>query len=325
MATLMEEAVAESGDTRIEGLLQEWGLKFDFEPDYPLGKINAEYEDAQVREVKHRAPQETTEEFINHMRGQLQQGRILFPPLVLTHNGRLIDGNTRKAAAEHNGLETFPAYLVKLDRPDQGKVLGAAINQMGGRRLTVDEVFAAAEKMMRDGAADEAIARTLGRSVESVRNYRRERRFREAAERTGVTAPPVNRSVQRVLADVQHDEPFRAAVEVAATTKASKQDVQDLVRDVASARSEQEELEVIERHRQKLKPSGPPPPRKASHTAAKQAGRKLDALLAVVAPASELAPAVLRAELEPKWRRVYELSGQVLAAFSELPPADEGV
>jgi ParB-like chromosome segregation protein Spo0J len=323
VTTLLEEEALAGEDTRIEGLLQEWGLGFDFEPEYPLRKVDADYEDAQVRELSHRAPQETTEEFTNQMRGQLQQGRLLFPPVVLTHNGRLIDGNTRKAAAERLGLETLAAYLVKLDRPDQGKVLGAALNQMGGRRLTAEEAFAAAEKMMRDGAADEAIARTLGRSVESVRNYRREKRYREAAERTGVKDLPVTRSVQRVVADVTHDEPFKAAVELAAATKATKRDVQELVRDVAEARSEREELEVIERHRKKLKPSGPPPPRRASHTAARQAGRKLDALLAVVAPAAELAPAALRADLEPKWQRTRDLAEQVLAAFAELPPDEQ--
>ena len=323
MTTLLEEEAVAGEDTRIEGLLQEWGLGFDFEQEYPLKKIDAEYEDAQVREPLHRAPQETTEEFTTQMRGQLQQGRVLFPPLVLTHNGRLIDGNTRKAAAERNGLESFPAYLVKLDRPDQGKVLGAALNQMGGRRLTAEEAFAAAEKMMRDGSSDEAIARTLGRSVESVRNYRRERRYKEAAERTGVKDLPVTRSVQRVVADVTHDEPFRAAVQLAAETKATKKDVQELVREVGDARSEREELEVIERHRKKLKPSGPPPPRKAAHTAAKKAGQKLDALLAVVAPAAELAPAALRDDLEPKWQRTRDLADQVLAAFAELPPEEQ--
>jgi ParB-like chromosome segregation protein Spo0J len=322
MTTLVEEPmVAEDlqREGRIESLLNEWSLPFEFVPEYPLKKVDASYEDAQVRQMLHRAPAESAEEFTTQMRGQIQQGRILFPPLVLTHNGRLVDGNTRVVAAERNGLEAFPAYLVKLDRPDQGMVLGAALNQMGGRRLTAEEAFAAAEKMMRDGAADEAIARTIGKSVESVRNYRREQRFRESAERTGVKDLPVTRSVQRVVADVKHDEPFRAAVKLAAETKASKKDVQDLVRDVASARSEREELEVISRHRKKLKPSGPPPPKKASHTAAKQAGRRLDALLAVTAPPSELAPAALRADLEPKWLRARDLADQVLAAFAETP------
>ena len=60
--------------------------------------------------------------------------------------------------------------------------------------------------------------------------------------------------------------------------------------------------------------------RRASHAAARQAGRKLDALLAVVAPAAELAPAALRADLEPKWRQARELADNVLAAFAELPP-----
>jgi ParB-like chromosome segregation protein Spo0J len=323
MTATMEEVSPEVAgeDTRIEGLLTEWGLKFDYDEAYPLRKIDAEHEDSQVREQAHRAPRETTDEFTTQLRGQIQQGRIHFPPIVCTHNGRLIDGNTRKAAAEANGLETFPVYLVKLDRADQGKVLGAALNQMGGRRLTAEEALAAAEKMMNDDISDEAIARTLGRSVDMVRNYRKERMFRETAKRVGIKEDaPVKRSVQRVLADVKHDEPFRAATEVVVETKASASDAKALLAEIGEARSEAEELEVIEKHRAKLRPSGPPPPRKASHSAAKRAGQRLDALLAASAPAAELAPAALRSDLEPKWIAVHDLATGVLAAFAELPP-----
>ena len=88
----------------------------------------------------------------------------IFPPMVATHNRRMIDGNTRKGAAEKNGLETFPVYLVKLPQASYGPMIGAALNQMGGKRLTDEEAFAAAETMIRNGHADEAIARTIGRS-----------------------------------------------------------------------------------------------------------------------------------------------------------------
>ena len=177
MTTLLEEpAMADETaelyrDMRIEGLLREWNLDFDFDAEYPLRKIDVQT-DTQVRLPEHRAPRDTVEEFTTQMRGQLAHDRISFPPLVLTHNGRLIDGNTRKQAAEQNGLETFHVYLVKLPRADFGPMIGAALNQMGGKRLTAEESFAAAEKMMREGYADEAIARTLGRSTQMVRNYR---------------------------------------------------------------------------------------------------------------------------------------------------------
>lgn len=306
-------------DMRIEGLLREWNLEFDFDPQYPLRKIDADYNESQVRLPDHRAPSDTVGEFTTQMRGQLQLGRVSFPPLVLTHNGRLIDGNTRKAAAEQNNLETFPVYLVKLPRPDHGLMIGAALNQMGGKRLTAEESFAAAEKMMREEYADEAIARTLGRSVQMVRNYRRERRYRDAADRTGVAALTVTRSNQRHLADVTHDEPFKAAVELVANAKPASKDVQDLVQKVSTARSEREELEIVADYRKKWKPSGPPPQRTAPSKVALAAGRKVDAVLAIVTPASELAPAALRGDLEPKWRRLRDLADQVLAAFAETP------
>jgi ParB-like chromosome segregation protein Spo0J len=303
-------------------LLTEWNLDFDFDAEYPLRKIDADYNESQVRLPDHRAPSDTVTEFTTQMGGQLQLGRLTFPPLVLTHNGRLIDGNTRKAAAEQNGLETFPVYLVRLPRPDHGLMIGAALNQMGGKRLTAEEAFAAAEKMMRENYADEAIARTLGRSVQSVRNYRRERRYHDAADRTGVTSLTIGRQAQRHLADINHDEPFKAAAQLVAATKVAPKDVQELVGKVSSARSEREEIEIVDEYRKKWKPSGPPPQRTAPNKAALAAARKVDAVLAIVAPAAELAPTALRGDLEPKWRKLRDLADQVIAAFAEAPETE---
>jgi len=322
-ATLLEEStdMADSDlrrDVRIEGVLRDWNLEFEFAAEYPLKKIDAGAHETQVRSSEHRAPRDMVDEYANQMRGG-----ALFPPMVATHNGRLIDGNTRKAAAERNNFDTFPVYLVKLPRPDFGPMIGAALNQMGGKRLTSEESYAAAEAMMREGYSDEAIARTLGRSRSMVQNYRRENRYRDSADRTGVAALPVTRGVQRQLAEITHDEPFRAAVQLAAASKASPRDVQELVDKVEEARSEREELEIIEGYREKWKPAGPPPQRVAPNRAATAAGRKVDAVLATTATARELAPAALRADLEPKWRRLRDLADQVLAAFAEAPAGEQ--
>ena len=317
-ATLLEDdATMADGDlrrdVRVEGLLREWNLDFEFEAEYPIGKIDRTDEGLQVRQTGHRAPTEQVDEYATHMRAG-----ALFPPVILNHRGHLIDGNTRLGAAERNGLEVFPAYLVKLPRLDFGPMVGAAINQMGGKRLTSDEALAAAEAMMHEGYADEAIARTLGRSVSMVRNYRRERRYDDAAERLGLNELKLTRSAKRHLAGVTHDEPLKRAAELTARAKATPKDVQELVGKVADARSERDELEVIADYESKWKPSGPPPQRTAPNRVAAQAGRKVDALLAATnVPAHELAPATLRDDLEPKWRRVHDLSGQVLAAFAD--------
>lgn len=319
MTSLIEEPLVADidlqRDMRIESLLKEWNIEFDFDPEYPLGKLDADYDGSQVRSPEHRAPIENVTEYEVQMRAG-----AMFPPLVATHNGRLIDGNTRKAAAGHIGRGTFPVYLVKLPQASYGPMIGAALNQMGGKRLTPDEAFAAAETMIRNGHADEAIQRTIGKSPQSVRNYRRQTRFKDAAERTGVAELTVSTGAQRALADIKLDAPFKEAVKLVAETKLPPRDVQELVAKIDETRSEGQALEVVAEMRAKHGPVGPPPQKTNATKAATAAGRKVKAFLAAItSPPSELAPAALRDDLEPDWRQMHELSGEVLMAFSDAP------
>jgi ParB-like chromosome segregation protein Spo0J len=314
-----QELMADSDlrrDLRIENLLRDWNIPFEFELEFPVGKLNADYDESQVRDVKHRAPQENVNEYATQMRAG-----ATFPPMVATHKYRLIDGNTRKGACHANGTETFPVYLVKLPQASYGPMIGAALNQMGGKRLTDDEAFFAAETMIRNGHTDEAIARTIGKSAQSIRNYRRQTRFKDAAERTGVGEVKLTSTAQRALADIKLDEPFKEAVQLVSSVKLPPRDVQELVAKIGDTRSEAQALEVIEETRMKHAAAGPPPQKRNLTKAATDAGRKLDVFLASVkVPAGELAPAALRADLEPKWRRLHELAGAVLGAFAEAAP-----
>jgi hypothetical protein len=302
-------------DLRTESLLRDWNIEFEFDPEFPVDKLDADYNESQVREVKHRAPQENVNEYATQMRAG-----AIFPPMVATHKRRLIDGNTRKGACQANGFETFPVYFVKLPQASYGPMIGAALNQMGGKRLTDEEAFFAAETMIRNGHADEAIARTIGKSAQSIRNYRRQTRFKDAAERTGVGEVKVTATAQRALADIKLDEPFKEAVQLVSAVKLAPRDVQELVEKIGNTHSEAQALDVIEEARTKHAPAGPPPRKQNRTRAATQASRKVDAFLASVkAPPGELAPASLRSDLEPKWRRLHELAGAVLLAFAEAP------
>lgn len=305
-------------DLRIETLLRDWNIPFEFDAEFPVAKLDANYDESQVRESKHRAPPETVNEYAIQMRAG-----AIFPPMVATHNRRLVDGNTRKGACETNGVETFPVYFVKLPQASYGPMIGAALNQMGGKRLTDEEAFLAAETMIRNGHADEAIARTIGKSAQSIRNYRRQTRFRDAAERTGVGEVKITATAQRALAEIKLDEPFKEAVQLVSAVKLPPRDVQELVEKIGNTHSEAQALEVIDEVRTKHAPAGPPPHKQNRTKAATAAGRKVDAFLAAVkVPAGELAPATLRADLEPKWKRLHELAGAILLAFAENPPAE---
>ena len=281
-ATLESELPSEDDtamrDTRVEQLLEEWNLSYELDPALPLSRVRDE-EAVQIRNASHRAPKATVEQYMVHMRHGAK-----FPPIVVTSTGLLVDGNTRLAACQQLKLKTYPAYKVKFPLLPIAKMVGAALNQMGGDRLSDEEIVVAAEAMMAQEYPDEAIARALGRSVNHVRNVRKDRTFREAAERTGLTNVRIAKKTQRILAGIQHDEPFKAAVALVERAKPSEKDTVVLVQRIDNTRSDAEALSAIEVIGTEWgKPVGPPPggQRSLSRTKAKKALGYAKALLAV--------------------------------------------
>src|SRR5258707_15666421 len=94
------------------------------------------------------------------------------PPMLIGKPNIMIDGNTRLAAAKRVGRKTFPAIVVEIDSPERAKILAAAVNQMGGERLTSGEAHEASLLMMQQGYPDLAIARELGRDMSQGRRWR---------------------------------------------------------------------------------------------------------------------------------------------------------
>jgi len=309
--TLAFEDDTMARDTRIEGLLDEWKLVYELDSAFPLARLKIE-DATQIRAESHRAPSDTVEQYVTHMKHG-----ATFPPIVVGSNGMLVDGNTRVESCRRLGRKTFAAYKVKFPHLGMAKMIGAALNQMGGDRLSDEEIIVAAEVMMGEGYADEAIARTLGRSVSHVRNVRRDRTFREAAERTGVAGVALSKPHQRALAMIQHDEPFKAAVEVVSRAKPSVKDTSALVDRIEKTRSDAEALATIRSIEAQWGPvTGPPPqPRSLSRSRAKKALKPVQDLLAM----GEANPADLvlpdDAAAADLWQRLGTLVTNVLALY----------
>jgi ParB-like chromosome segregation protein Spo0J len=253
-----EEDTVAVRDTRVEALLDQWSLPYELEQDFALTKIKREGA-TQIRLEAHQAPAQAVDEYMTHMK----HGAI-FPPIVISHQGYLVDGNTRLAAANRLGRKTFAVYKVKFAHLGQAKMIGAALNQMGGDRLTEEEIVAAAEVMMKDSYGDEAIARTLGRSVSHIRNVRKDRTYRDAANRTGLSHLKIPKPTQRILANIAHDEPFRAAVEAVVQAKPSTKDVSALVNRIEETRSDADALAAIQTVTTNWGPVTGAPPNKKS-------------------------------------------------------------
>lgn len=300
-------------DTRIEQLLEEWNLPFELELQFPLGRLRLD-DATQIRSEVHRAPSATVEQYVTHMKHGAK-----FPPIVIGVNGMLVDGNTRVQACRKLGIKTFPAYKVKFPVLSQAKLIGAAINQMGGARLSDEEIVIAAEAMMAESYADEAIARTLGRSISHVRNVRRDRMFREAAERVGMSHVQVPKHIARALAGIQHDEPFKAAVEIVSRAKPSVKDATTLVNKIEQTRSDAEALAAIRTVETQWGPvTGPPPsPKSLSRNQAKKALVHVQALLEAGegAPDTLMLPDDMNAR--ELWLRLNVLTTKLLALYPQ--------
>lgn len=302
---------------QIEAKLRDWNITYDYVPAYPLDEIRAA-EWAQVRESVHLQDKETLAEF----RTQMTQGAV-YPPILLMDPDVLVDGNHRVSAARGLKRKTFPAFVARFNSVDLAKTFSAAMNQLNGRRLSTAEAYAAALTMMNRGMADEAVAREIGRSVEMVRQMRRQKEFGErsaAQPEIAAAAQRIPQKQQVKLAQISHDPAFVEAVKVVAETKPSAATVSELVKAATSARTDTDAIEAVRAIRAELAPAGPPPHRVTVPPEVKNARMSLGGLLKYSENPLVLldtSTPELRTAAVEKWRRVQALADEVLKLYGE--------
>lgn len=302
---------------QIEAKLRDWNLTYEYVEEFPVAEIRAEAW-AQVREEAHIADKETLAEF----RTQMAQGAT-YPPIVLMHPDVLVDGNHRVATAKALRRKTFPAFIVQFNSVDLAKSFSAAVNQMGGRRLTTHEAFQAATTMMTRGMADEAIAREIGRSPSSVRDMRRQNEFTERSARIpeiAAMAKSLPARAQMKLAQITHDPAFAEAVKVVAETRAPAQTVSDIVQAATAARTDADAITAVRAKRDELAPAGPPPNRVTIPAEVKQSSMHIGGLLKLGANTLamlDLSSPERRAESLAKWQRVRDLATEIIDLYGK--------
>jgi ParB-like chromosome segregation protein Spo0J len=295
--------------------LREWNLEYRVEQQFPIAGIDVSGA-AQVRAVSSIAPAQRVEEY----RQQMANG-ALFPPVLLRETGGnplLIDGNTRLAAARKNGRKTFPAVIVDTKTPEMALTLAAAVNQMGGERLTPAEAHEAALRMMRQGFPDQAIGRELGKDISQVRRWRAQQDVIERADALGLKNKVDLLSAGTIgqLGSIRHDAPFAELTKLFADIRPKEKDAKEYVQTVNETASDDAALAVIEALREDLAPAGPPP-----HVQTK--GRSPIPLIRAAIgnlvkfagkPQEAFDPAKRTEELE-KWQKLRQVCDEVLEAL----------
>lgn len=170
--------MATSPETQIKDkvLVEIERLNFDYHEvsQYDLANLSTERR-VQVREINHYAPRENVDQYA------IQMGESVFPPVVVTNDGWIIDGNTRVGARLKRKEKFTPAIIVDVDwaaanpkQRDMLYALAATLNAQGGQRLTSKETRSIAERLINLGWKSEQIGRAIGLKSSGVTAVKQE-------------------------------------------------------------------------------------------------------------------------------------------------------
>jgi hypothetical protein len=142
----------------------------------------------QVRDIAAHAPHNEVARYA----AALKQGDLM-PPVIMTRDGYLVDGNTRTEAARRAGWDHFPAIMLDVayeGAPEamikQLTTLGAAFNLTHGRGMSRQNVERVILTVANPGDKAQEIARKLHIPVYTVQSALNITKARERAERLGV-------------------------------------------------------------------------------------------------------------------------------------------
>jgi hypothetical protein len=154
--------------------IERLGFSWTEVSDYDLTKVDPDFR-VQVREDVHYAPKETVEQYA------VMMGETPFPPIVVTKDNVIVDGNTRVKARIQRKEKFTPALQVEADwhgATDKTRdlliALAATLNAQGGVRLTAKETRVVAKHLIQLGWKTEQIGRAIGLKSGSVTQVKKE-------------------------------------------------------------------------------------------------------------------------------------------------------
>jgi len=221
-------------DFRVELILDRLQIPYSYDPEFSIADIVMPEKGTQVRNS---VPDRTTiDEY-----AVAYQNEAEFPPLVLHHTTKkLIDGNTRYAAATRARITEHPVYLVEAKTPRIASIVQGALNQLNGERLTNEQAVETARLMHEQGYSAEEIAYSTGRKVSTILDTLRVIDFEKRAEALGVPAQDFSKAQKAQLALIQLDEPLRIVATAVAAKKVPADDVRQIATRIQETHSERE-------------------------------------------------------------------------------------
>ena len=228
------------------------GMKWRLDPVYKIDRLSIDRR-VQVRHFNDAALFAPKAEVARYAQ---QMDYEVFPPLVVTEDGWLIDGNTTGGACLLRNRPTHWAVIVDTRMDDASPAvedvltaLGAIYNMKNGRALSPRDVREAVKPMVRQNFKNEMICRSLGLSVAKIATVKREIEALDKLARLGLTngtAPKVPVRVISSPAAIRLNDPsYLELVKLAALAGLQAAEVAEIAVAAGDTHSQEGELAVI--------------------------------------------------------------------------------
>lgn len=225
------------------------GFKYRIVPQYDLTLLS-EDQRVQVRELRSYAPKDMVERFA------VQMDKSAFPPIVVTEDHWLVDGNTRVGACARRRALFHPAIVVDVrwgtastKQQNELFALAATLNSQGGKQLTDKERKTIASHFLALGWKKDEIARAIGVLPSKLAGIERALKAETRLRTVGMDPEAVGRKLNvlgdNVALSLNH-EPYRRVATLTQKADLSAADVKSLVRRVKDTGSDKDALSLLD-------------------------------------------------------------------------------
>jgi len=195
--------------------IERLGFTYNEVAQYDLEQLSPDRR-VQVRDGKNYAPKEQVARYA------VQMNMTEFPPIVVTSDGWIVDGNTRIGAKLLRKEKFYPALVLNAQwdgasdrKQDELSALAATLNAQNGMPLTAKETRSAVRTFVALGWLNEQIGRAIGVKASTVTAVRKEIDAQSKLDKVGLedtvgklrAAPLRALGAKDVLA--LNDEPYK--------------------------------------------------------------------------------------------------------------------
>jgi hypothetical protein len=297
--------------------LDRLGCSWTDDPQYSIDNCSKDRR-VQVRDPKHYAPPSQVKKYV------VKMAHKVFPPIIMTKDRWIVDGNTR-VAARIARKEPYTSALI-LDEKWEGATekrqkelqqLAGAINDAVGVGLTNSEIRDGVKRGLSLGWKFDEISRDTGATPATISNLKREMEADQKMDNLGISVKPstaAKKALGRQDILKLNDEVYRSFTALAHDSGLPVAELDEIGRTLVKAGSDDEKLATLARLRSdmeaQIRDRNLYPPGKGASAPSRQLRQHLGFVVGYAGRESEL--------IEVNLSKGEEYVGTVYAAITVL-------